>query len=134
LRTVLFLTGCVIVWLGLNIGLGGIQTLGWQGPDRFFAVTDANIFAVRDNHIRFIAGVWLTVGLLMILGAMMLKQMRSVLMSLMAMVFVGGLMRLSSADVALLSSIEIAPSLIAELVLFPLLGLWVFAATPRSIE
>ncbi|MEM8803662.1 MAG: DUF4345 family protein, partial [Pseudomonadota bacterium] len=129
LRAVLSLIGAVIIWLGLNIGLGGIHTLGWQGDAPFVDVTDAEVFAVRDNHIRFIAGVWMTVGLLILLGAVLLHQMRNVLISLSAMVFVGGLMRLSAADPVLLSSAEIAPSLIAELVLFPLLGLWIFIAT-----
>ncbi len=131
LRTVLTLTGCVIVWLGLNVGLGGIQTLGWQGADPFLNVADAEVFAVRDNHIRFIAGVWVSVGLLMIVGALLLEQMRSVLLCLVAMVFVGGLMRLSSGDAGLLFSMEIAPSLLAELALFPLLGLWIFIATGK---
>ncbi|WP_164661159.1 DUF4345 family protein [Tropicibacter sp. Alg240-R139] len=134
LRTVLALTGCVIIWLGLNVSLGGIQTLGWQGATPFVNVTDADVFAVRDNHIRFIAGVWLSVGLLMIIGSFFLQQMRIVLLSLIAMVIVGGLMRLSSADAGLLSSIEIAPSLIAELFLFPLLGLWIFTATNRAVR
>lgn len=133
LRAVLSLTGAVIIWLGLNVGLGGIHTLGWQGDAPFIDVIDAEVFAVRDNHIRFIAGVWITAGLLILLGAVLLHQMRLVLISLTAMVFVGGLMRLSAADPVLLSSAEIAPSLIAELVLFPLLGLWIFMAT-RSAD
>jgi hypothetical protein len=41
------------------------------------------------------------------------------------MIFVGGLARLSAADPDLLISAAIAPSLALELVLFPLLGLWV---------
>ncbi len=129
LRVVLFLTGCVIVWLGLNVGLGGIETLGWQGSESFLRVTDPEVFAVRDNHVRFIAGVWMTVGLMLLTGAVMLRPMRAILIATMVMVFVGGLMRLSSADVALLSSAEIAPSLLGELVVFPFLGLWIFFAT-----
>ena len=68
LRVILLLTGTIVVWLGLNVGLGGFETLGWQGAQGFFAVTDPETFAVQDNHIRFIAGVWLSVGLLLISG------------------------------------------------------------------
>jgi hypothetical protein len=55
--------------------------------------------------------------------------MRTVLLALFGMIFIGGLMRFAAGDVALLASPDIAPSLAAELVLFPLLGLWVQAAT-----
>jgi len=129
LRVILFLTGAIVVWLGLNVGLGGFETLGWQGAQGFFTVSDPDTFAVQDNHIRFIAGVWLSVGLLLIAGSVALHQLRSVLISLTGMVFIGGLMRVTSADSAPLSSISIAPSLIAELIAFPLLGFWIYKVT-----
>ena len=132
LRVSLFLTGAIVVWLGLNVGLGGFETLGWQGAKEFFAVTDPETFAVQDNHIRFIAGVWLSVGLILIAGSIALYRLRSVLIVLTGMVFVGGLMRFSSADGALLVSNSIAPSLIAELIAFPLLGFWIFKATKKD--
>jgi hypothetical protein len=125
LRTVLAIAGAAIVFLGLNVGLGGIQTLGWQGSGDFVTVTDPALFAVRDNHVRFIGGVWLGVGLLFLAGAVALDRLRTVLVALTAMIFVGGLARLSASDPALLTSAAIAPSLALELVLFPLLGLWV---------
>lgn len=127
LKAVLFVTGLVIVWLGLNVALGGMATLGWQGATAFFAITDPVTFAVQDNHIRFIAGVWTSVGLLMIAGSLALARMHDVLLALMAMVFVGGLMRVVSGDLDVVLSAEIAPSLLAELVLFPLLGAWIYA-------
>ncbi len=129
LRVILFITGAIVVWLGLNVGLGGFETLGWQGAQGFFTVSDSDTFAVQDNHIRFIAGVWLSVGLLLIAGSVALHHLRSVLISLTGMVFIGGLMRFTSADSALLSSSSIAPSLVAELIAFPLLGFWIFKVT-----
>lgn len=129
LRVILFFTGIIVVWLGLNVGLGGFETLGWQGAQGFFTVTDPDTFAVQDNHIRFIAGVWLSVGLLLIAGSVALHRLRSVLISLTGMVFIGGLMRFTSADGTLLVSSSIAPSLIAELIAFPLLGFWIFKVT-----
>ena len=134
LKTILVLTGCIIVWLGLNVGLGGVATLGWQGAEESFAVTNPEAFAVRDNHVRFIAGVWTSVGLIMIAGAFILHPMRSVLIAIMAMVFIGGLMRLSAGNPALLLSGAIAPSLVAELVLFPLLGLWIHFVTKDPVR
>ncbi|KMW60454.1 hypothetical protein AIOL_000610 [Candidatus Rhodobacter oscarellae] len=128
LKATLLIAGSIIVWLGLNVGLGGIATLGWQGATNFVAATDARVYAVQDNHVRFIAGVWTAVGLLMIAGAIAFQQLRGVLVALTAMVFVGGLMRLSAGDFALLASAKIAPSLFAELVLFPALGLWIAGA------
>lgn len=126
LRAVLAIAGAAIVFLGLNVGLGGIQTLGWQGGQvNFLTVTDPAIFAVRDNHVRFIGGVWLGVGLFFLAGAFAFEKLRTVLVALTAMIFVGGLARFSAADPANLTSASIAPSLVLELVLFPLLGLWV---------
>ena len=125
LRSVLALVGAVIVFLGLNVGFGGIQTLGWQGGAvDFFAVTNEPVFAVRDNHIRFIGGVWLGLGLLMFAGSVAFQRLRTVLVSLTAMIFVGGLARLSGGDVAVLLGGNVAPSLVFEIVLMPLLGLW----------
>jgi hypothetical protein len=129
LRAVLAIAGAAIVFLGLNVGLGGIQTLGWQGSGDFVTVTDPALFAIRDNHIRFIGGVWLAVGLLFLAGAVALDRLRTVLVALTAMIFVGGLARLSAADPALLTSAAVAPSLALELVLFPLLGFWVARST-----
>lgn len=125
LRAVLALAGIVIVLLGLNVGLGGIQTLGWQGDGAFISVTDPALFGVRDNHVRFIGGVWLGVGVLTLAGAVALERMRGVLLALIGIIFIGGLARLSALDPAIFLSAAIAPSFVLELVLFPLLGLWI---------
>ncbi len=69
LRGLLACIGAVVIWLGLNISLGGIATLGWQDATEFFAITDAQVFVVQDNHVRFIAGVWTGVGVFLIAGA-----------------------------------------------------------------
>lgn len=125
LRVVLAVVGAVIVFLGVNVGLGGIQTLGLQGGAvSFLSITDPAVFAVRDNHIRFIGGVWLALGLLMLAGSIAFQRLRPVLVALTAMVFVGGLARFSAGDPGLLFSADIAPSLIFEIVVMPLLGLW----------
>jgi hypothetical protein len=126
LRIVLLAVGAVMIALGLNVGLGGIPTLGWQGSTDFVSVTNVGAFAAQDNHVRFLGGFWLGAGLLTAAGAVFLNQLRPVLTGIAAMVFVGGLARLSVGDLALVTSAAILPSLAAELVLFPMLALWLW--------
>jgi hypothetical protein len=135
LRGVLAVFGAAIIFLGLNVGFGGIQTLGWQGGAvNFFAVTNEPVFAVHDNHIRFIGGVWLGLGLLMLAGAVAFQHMRPVLIGLTAMIFVGGVARLSAGNVSLLLSADLGPSFFLEIVIVPLLGLWLFKAERRAVR
>jgi len=129
LKILLGLIGAVVIWLGLNVSLGGIITLGWQGPTDFLTVENHTAFSVQDNHTRFIAGVWTGVGLFMIIGAIFLEKFKSILLALMVLVFLGGLARLTAGDPALLMSSKIAPSLLMELIVFPLLGLWIYRIT-----
>jgi hypothetical protein len=124
LRVVLALVGLAIIVLGLNVGLGGIQTLGWQGGvTDFVSVTDPAVFAVRDSHVRFIGGVWLAVGLTLLAGAIWLRPLRTVLVAVAGMVVVGGLVRLAGPLPG-----DVLASLAFELVGFPLLGWWVWRA------
>ena len=125
LRILLLLAGIGIIALGLNVGLGGIQTLGWQGSTDFITVSNAEQFAVQDNHIRFIAGVWAGVGLVFVLGAIKPRYFARTLVFLCLLIALGGLFRLSAGDFALVTGFAILPSLIAELVLFPALAVWI---------
>lgn len=129
LRGVLALVGAVIVFLGLNVGLGGIQTLGWQGGAvPFFDVTEPGLYAVRDNHIRFIGGVWLGLGILMLAASVAFQQLRTVVVAFTAMVFVGGLVRFSGGNMQVLLGMDVLPSLVFELIAMPLIGLWAWRA------
>ena len=129
LRVLLGLIGLAIILLGLNVGLGGISTLGWQGPTDFISVTDSTAFGNQDNHVRFLGGFWLAAGLVMLTGAFALRRLRLLLMGITGMVFIGGLMRLSVLDPSVFFEGSIAPSLLTELVGFPLLGLWIAQST-----
>jgi hypothetical protein len=132
LRAVLALAGVAIIFLGLNVGLGGIRTLGWQGSTGFLTVTDAPRFDVQDSHVRFLGGLFGGLGLIMLMGAVYLARMRAILMALSAVIFVGGLARLSVVDANLLTGAEILPSIALELIGFPALGLWIMRATQSN--
>jgi len=122
----LLLVGAAIMALGLNIGLGGIQTLGWQLPRDFITVTDPATFAIQDNHIRFIGGVWFTVGTLFAVGSVTLNRLRPTLTVLCAMIAIGGLFRLSGIGIDVVTDSNILPSFLLEILGFPLLALWLF--------
>lgn len=125
LRLILGVIGLAIIMLGLNVGFGGIATLGWQGPTDFLQVTDANAFTAQDNHIRFLGGFWLAAGLVFCFGAHDPNKMRIPMMTVCGMVAIGGLTRLSVMDFSLISSTEILPSFLLELLAFPALAAWV---------
>lgn len=131
LRVVLVLVGLAIVLLGLNAGLGGIRTLGWQdGGAPFLAVTDAALFAVHDNHARFVGAVFGGLGLALIAAAIVPYRLRQAVLGIAGIVVLGGLARFS--DPAAIADPAVLPSLLFEIVGFPLLAWWTMAATrPR---
>jgi len=125
LRAVLVIAGLVMIVLGLNVGLGGIRTLGLQVPGEFIQVTDATLFANQDSHVRFLGGFWLGAGLLMATGSLWFDRLQSLLVAICAMAFLGGVMRLSAHDPAIVLGQGLLPSAVAELLGFPLLGVWI---------
>jgi len=131
LRIVLMATGAIVIYLGLDLGLGGMRTLGWQGTTGFITVTDPDRFAVQDSHARFVGGVWLGVGLVLFFGSFSIARFRTALIAMCALAFVGGLMRLASGDVGTILGIDVLPSMLAELILFPALGYWLSKAKAR---
>lgn len=128
LNVVLVLIGAVIIVSGLNIGLGGMQTLGWQLPRDFITVTDPEVFQLQDSHIRFVGGVWFGVGVVFVLGCFARARMRMTLVTLCLVVAGAGLFRLSAMDMDVLLSADIVGSWLFELVGFPLLAWWIWRA------
>ena len=127
LNAVVVILGAAIIFLGLNIGLGGIQTLGWQAPRDFISISDAAAFHVQDSHIRFIGGVWFGVGAAFLLGGFAMSRFRPTLIILSVMIAIAGLFRLSGMNSGVLFSVDIAPSMALELIGFPLLTWWLIA-------
>lgn len=123
-RAVLFAVGLVIVWTGINVGLGGIATLGLQGPTDFMAITDPQAFAAQDSHVRFLGGLWLGVGLLLAVAAWRLRALKPAVQVVLALIVVGGLARFSALRPDVLFGPQIVGSFLAEVALMPLLLLW----------
>lgn len=132
LRVVLVLGGAFIVATGIDFAAGGIASLGIEGPRDFFTVTNQHAFDVRDNHTRFIGGVWLGVGLVFLAAAAWLQALKPALLACIGFIFLGGLARLGTQQFDLVLGPEIVPSLAAELIGMPLLFLWVWRTKRRS--
>ena len=62
-----------------------------------------------------------------------LSILRPVLVALSAMIIMGGVARFSSGDFTVLLSGDVAPSLIFELAVMPLLGIWFLKAEQRAV-
>ena len=122
LRVVLVLTGAFIVYTGIDMAFGGMRTLGWQVPGPFFDVTDPHTFLVQDSHSRFLGGVWLALGLVLLLGATNLKRYAPLLKLAFVLIFAGGLARISQPDILFDSAI--LGSFVAEIIGMPVLFVW----------
>jgi hypothetical protein len=134
LNLVVVIVGAAIIFLGLNVGLGGIKTLGWQTTRDFVAITDAAIFYAQDSHIRFIGGIWFGVGAAFVIGGFAMRTFRPTLIILSAMIAIAGLFRLSGMDSDVILSAAIAPSITLELIGFPLLAWWLVMSKNRETK
>lgn len=132
LNLVVLIVGAAIIFLGLNIGLGGIQTLGWQTTRDFISISDAATFHVQDSHIRFIGGVWFGVGATFLIGSFAMNRFRPTLIILSAMIAIAGLFRLSGMESGVFFSSAIVPSIAFELIGFPLLAWWLIASGKQA--
>lgn len=137
LRIILILVGAFIVFVGINVGFGGILTLGWQGQTPFFAVTDVHGYLVQDSHMRFFGGMFGGMGLFLIVAATNLRKFHSALKVVFVVIFIGGLARFTMLRPDIVFGPAIVGSLGAELVLMPILYIWVARsgqASPSTIQ
>ena len=119
LRVLLALLGVVFTAFGVNVGAGGIASLGLQVDPSFVASSDPAAYAIQDSHVRFMGGVFTCVGLSFVWGAMRGPQAYGFLMLLSAFVTVGGIFRLTGMLPG-----AVWPSFGAELILMPALAFW----------
>jgi hypothetical protein len=90
LRCVLVVLGAVSAFVAFNVAFGGLETLGLQGPTRYFQVTDHDAYLLRDSHARFYGGVYLGIAVFLILASTNLRKYRTTLNVVFALIFVGG--------------------------------------------
>lgn len=125
-KIILSITGVVIISLGINVGFGGIKTLGWQNPREFLSIADPAVFAVQDSHMRFLGGIWTGIGVIFVLAGLALNTFRNTIILLCITIFAAGLFRLGAPDFNADLLVKIGPSLVFELVGFPLMAFWLY--------
>ena len=123
-RAIIAAIGAINVFLGLNVGFGGLRTLGWQGTGVFFEVIDQYLYLIRDSHTRFYGGLYIAVGLFLILATTDLRRYHTALNLVFAMIFTGGLARLTTLRPDVFLGADLVASLTVELVLMPILYVW----------
>lgn len=135
-RTLLIVLGALNIFIGINIGFGGILTLGWQGQTKFLEVTNEYIYLMQDSHIRYFGGLYVGVGLFLLLAVTDLRKYQPALNLIFFLIFMGGLARFTMLRPDIIFGRDIIGSLLAELVLMPILYVWlsriVKSFTPRD--
>jgi hypothetical protein len=134
LKVVLVAVGAYIIFIGIDFGLGGFKTLGWQGSGvtDFVQATDPARYGVQDSHFRFLGGAFGALGAWMIVGATDLRKHQRTLNALLTLIVAGGLMRLTSGDPNLLLGGEITLALLVEIVLSSVLYVWLARAVKAA--
>lgn len=108
------------------------MTLGLQGGTDFYTVTNQETFGIRDNHIRFAGGLIIAIGATIFACSFYIEK-AFLPMAIIAVAFVvGGLTRLSALDTNIVLSADILPSLLFELLGFPLLAYWIWIEAKKG--
>jgi hypothetical protein len=126
LRVVLAVAGAFVVFTGFDFAVGGIRSLGLEGPVLSLTATDPHALDLRDSHTRFLGGVWLTVGLVFLASAARLHALKVALLASTVMIFIGGVARFSTGVPEVLFDPALIGSLTAELIGMPVLFYWVW--------
>ncbi|MEM9954459.1 MAG: DUF4345 domain-containing protein [Chloroflexota bacterium] len=127
-RIVLIMTSLAMIVLGLNTGLGGIQTLGLRLTSDFVQIADPDAYAVQDNNVRFYGGFFASAGLVFLFCATNISKYGGTLKTILIMVALGGLARLSAYPFA----DGVIVSFLIEVVFAPLLYMWLHVATRKK--
>ena len=121
---ILIVLGALNIFIGINVGFGGIATLGLQGQTEFFEVTNETVFLMRDSHIRYFGGLYFGIGLFLILASTNLRTYNTALKLVFALTFIGGLARFTMMRFDIIFGPDIIGSLLVELILMPVLYFW----------
>ena len=132
LRVALSGLGAISAFVAVNVAFGGLATLGWQGPTDYIQVTDHDAYLLRDSHAHFYGGVYLWIAIFLIVASTNLRKYRTALNVVFAVIFVGGVARLTQLDPAVTFGKDLAVSSLIELIGMPAMALWLAAAArPR---
>lgn len=112
-----------------TFAFGGLETLGLQGPTKYFQVTDHDAYLLRDSHARFYGGVYLGIAVFLLVAATNLRKYRTALNVVFAMIFLGGVARLTQAEPGVTFGKDLGFSTVVELVGMPVLAAWLAHAT-----
>lgn len=134
LRLVLALGGAYVVFAGLDFALGGIISVGWIEPPLSSSIADVAGFHIRDSHVRFIGGLYVGVGLVILASAIWFQALRVTLLAFTIMFFVGGLARFSANMPEVLFGPRVIGGLALELIAMPILFYWVWNTRRASSE
>jgi hypothetical protein len=128
-RAVLALLGAISAFVAINVAFGGLETLGWQGPTKYFQITDHDAYLLRDSHARFYGGVYLALAGFLIVAATNLHKYRTGLYVVFAAIFAGGVARLTQMEPGVTFGNDLTLSSVIELVGMPALALAVARVT-----
>ena len=134
LRGVLVALGAVSAFVAINVAFGGLETLGLQGPTKYFQILDHAAFALRDSHARFYGGVYLGIGAFLILASTNLCKYRTTLNVVFAAIFLGGVARLTQLEPGVTFGKDLAVSSVIELAGMPALAWWLASAYRTRTE
>ena len=123
-KLILVVVGGFIIFAGINVGFGGIRSLGWQVPSDFLTVTNEANFTIQDNHVRFLGGAFGVVGIFLLLAVSDLNKYQTALRLVFVLMFVGGLSRLTSPQPNVVLDGSVITSFLAEIILAPILFFW----------
>jgi hypothetical protein len=115
--------------VAINVAFGGLETLGLQGPTKYFQVTDHDAYLLRDSHARFYGGVYLGIAAFLIVASTNLHKYRTALTVVFATIFLGGVARLTQVEPGVTFGKDLALSSVIELVGMPAMAVWLAAAT-----
>src|SRR5262245_55136344 len=104
-----------------------------QGQTRFFEVIDERGYLLQDNHNRFFGGLYGGIGLFLILAATNPQRYRQGLNLMFFLTFMGGLARFTALRPDVIFGPAIVGSLIVELVLMPILFVWLARSLPGPV-
>lgn len=122
--TLIIILGALNIFIGLNVALGGILTMGWMGQTKFFEVIDEHAYLVQDSHMRFFGGLYVAMGIFLIIAASNLRRYHTALSLAFILIFAGGVARLTMGRMDILFGKDIITSFLAEIILMPVLLFW----------